>query len=333
MKLRPTRIEGNESMRKLIYFHGFDSSGEGGTVRTLKELLPDWTVIAPDIPVDPKEALPFLKELCQKEQPDVIVGTSMGGMYAQQMHGFKRICVNPAFDISKHKDILKEGTFEFFNPRKDGEKTFTITQDIIQHFAEMEAHQFDGYSKKEIRDVYGLFGSDDTVVNNLDLFKHYYEEAYIFNGGHRLSRESIKGYLIDLIKVAIQGGWYKPYGFKTYSAWPKLYPQETRPSPEDILTTEELNTMSSIIKKRENMAESEFRKEILKGIEHKYAWVADFYRPSTGHRWTEFSFTEPFGERGDEYDNDLAEIERKRVVRLRDVPTAYFKTIEPRTIY
>ena len=72
-------------MKKLIYFHGFGSSGEGSTVRTLRELLPHWTVIAPDIPVDPKEALPFLKMLCEREQPNVIVGTSMGGMYAQQM--------------------------------------------------------------------------------------------------------------------------------------------------------------------------------------------------------------------------------------------------------
>ena len=93
-------------MNKVIYFHGFGSSGEGSTVRTLSELLPDWTVIAPDIPVDPKEALPFLQELCAKEQPDVVVGTSMGGMYAQQMRGFKRICVNPSFNISKRKHIL-----------------------------------------------------------------------------------------------------------------------------------------------------------------------------------------------------------------------------------
>ncbi len=44
-------------MNKLIYFHGFGSSGEGGTVKTLQELLTDWVVLAPDIPVDPAEAL------------------------------------------------------------------------------------------------------------------------------------------------------------------------------------------------------------------------------------------------------------------------------------
>lgn len=55
-------------MNKLIYFHGFGSSGEGSTVRTLRELLPNWTVLAPDIPVDPAESLPFLKEF-SKEEP------------------------------------------------------------------------------------------------------------------------------------------------------------------------------------------------------------------------------------------------------------------------
>ena len=50
----------------------------------MRRELPNDEVVAPDIPVDPAEALPYLKELCEKEQPDMIVGTSMGGMYAQE---------------------------------------------------------------------------------------------------------------------------------------------------------------------------------------------------------------------------------------------------------
>lgn len=95
---------------KLFYFHGFGSSAASGTIRTLREKLPDFKVIAPDIPVDPAEALPLLRELCEKEQPNVVVGTSMGGMYAQQMFGFNRICVNPAFFMSKTSKVLKVGT-------------------------------------------------------------------------------------------------------------------------------------------------------------------------------------------------------------------------------
>ena len=85
---------------KLIYFHGFASSGASGTVENLRRELPDAEIIAPDIPVDPAEALPYLKQLVADEQPDIIVGTSMGGMYAHQMFGFKRICVNPALNMS-----------------------------------------------------------------------------------------------------------------------------------------------------------------------------------------------------------------------------------------
>ena len=187
-------------MNKVIYFHGFGSSGEGSTVRTLSELLPDWTVIAPDIPVDPKEALPFLKDLCAKEQPDVVVGTSMGGMYAQQMRGFKRICVNPSFNISKRKHILKEGTFEFFNRRKNGQTTFTITPEIIAHFAEMEERQFDGITDEDIENVYGLFADNDTTVNCEDIFCQHYKNVIHFHGEHRLNRQIIEEVLLPLIK-------------------------------------------------------------------------------------------------------------------------------------
>jgi len=186
-------------MNKLIYFHGFGSSGEGSTVRSLRELLPEWEVLAPDIPVDPAEALPFLRDFCKREQPDVIVGTSMGGMYAQQMRGFKRICINPAFDISTHQDILREGTFEFFNPRKNGEKTFTITPDIIQHFAEMEAHQFDGITDDDREYVFGLFADNDTTVNCEPAFLQYYTNVVHIHGGHRLNREVIQQVIVPLV--------------------------------------------------------------------------------------------------------------------------------------
>ena len=173
-------------------------------MRTLRELLPEWTVLAPDIPVDPAEAMPLLKKFCKEENPDVIVGTSMGGMYAQQMRGYKRICVNPAFDISQHKDILREGTFEFFNPRKDGAKTFTITTKIIQHFTQMEAHQFDDITEKDKENVCGLFADNDTTVNCEDIFRQHYKNVIHFHGEHRLNRQAIEEVLVPLVKEIVE---------------------------------------------------------------------------------------------------------------------------------
>ena len=134
----------------------------------------------------------------------MIVGTSMGGMYAQQMRGFKRICVNPAFDFSIHKDILREGTYEFFNPRKDGKKTFSITQDIIQHFTEMEVHQFDGITDDERKYVFGLFADNDTTVNCESVFQQHYSNVIRFHGGHRIDRQTIQQVIVPLVQELVQ---------------------------------------------------------------------------------------------------------------------------------
>jgi predicted esterase YcpF (UPF0227 family) len=84
-----------ERNNKLLYVHGFASSGSSGTVMTLRRHLDSWRVIAPDLPVDPFDALELLRNIVEKEQPDVVVGTSMGGMYTQQLWGVPRIIVNP----------------------------------------------------------------------------------------------------------------------------------------------------------------------------------------------------------------------------------------------
>lgn len=185
---------------KLIYFHGFGSSGASGTVETLRRMLPNFTIIAPDIPVDPQEALPFLIQLCTEENPDIIVGTSMGGMYAQQMRGFKRICINPAFNMSTMSKVLKTGNHKFFNGRKDNQKEFVITKEIIQHHNQMERQQFKGITDFDKENCYGLFGIFDSQVNSYDTFKKHYPNAIRFEGEHRLNDKVIHKVLIPLIK-------------------------------------------------------------------------------------------------------------------------------------
>ena len=185
---------------KIIYFHGFASSGASGTVQNLRLILTDDEISAPDIPIDPVEALPFLRELCATEQPDLIIGTSMGGMYAQQMHGFRKICVNPAFNMSTMSKVLKTGEHPFLNGRKDRLKTFRITREIIQHFNQMERQQFKGITDFDIANTYGLFGIHDDLVNTYDLFHRYYPNAERFDGEHRLNAKVLKKVVIPLIE-------------------------------------------------------------------------------------------------------------------------------------
>ena len=185
--------------KKLMYLHGFGSSAASGTVKTLRELLPDFDVVAPDIPVDPVEALPFLRGLCMNEVPDVVVGTSMGGMYAQQMRGYNRICVNPAFEMSKKSKMLTVGTHEYFKPRKDGTAHFEITSEIIRHHAEMEKHQFDGITETDRKQVWGMFADNDQQVNGESLFLQYYNQVIHFSGEHCMDDRVIEDVLVPLI--------------------------------------------------------------------------------------------------------------------------------------
>ena len=104
------------SGKKIMYVHGFASSAQSGTVEMLRHLMPNATVVARDIPIHPEEAMAMLRSMADEEQPDLIIGTSMGGMYTEQLHGFDRILVNPAFEMGETMSKFT-GKQVFQNPR------------------------------------------------------------------------------------------------------------------------------------------------------------------------------------------------------------------------
>lgn len=186
---------------KIVYLHGFASSGATGTAQMLQSMLPEVEVVAPDVSMDPEEALPFLKAFCEEQQPDLIVGTSMGGMYAQQMRGFRRICVNPALNMSRMSRVLKPGVHKYLNGRKDNAKEFRITKETIAHYFQMERRQFDGVTAEEKDLVWGLFGRDDEYAGgNYDLFHKHYPQVRRFDGGHQLNEKALRSTVLPLIR-------------------------------------------------------------------------------------------------------------------------------------
>lgn len=194
--------------RSILYLHGFASSGASGTVEILrKEFLGTGphdrvTVTAPDLPVDPAEALPMIRALAEKEQPSLVVGTSMGAIYAQQLRGFERICVNPCFELSKKYDILYVGKHKWLNRRRDGALEFHVTKDVVRHFQEMEAVQFDGIDEVDRIFCHGLFGSEDPICFSYreEFERHYPGMSRVFAGGHRMNADIVHGVLIPFIR-------------------------------------------------------------------------------------------------------------------------------------
>jgi len=186
--------------KKILYVHGFASSGASGTVKTLRLLLPDAEIIAPDLPVEPEEAMALLGRIVEEQSPDLAIGTSMGGMYAEMLSGIDRILVNPAFQLAD--TLLKNnglGRQEFHNVRADGETSFLVTKSLLEHFREVSSHCFENASADQER-VFGLYGIHDNLVHTYDLFREHYPQAIRFDGEHHLNDAAILHAVLPVIQ-------------------------------------------------------------------------------------------------------------------------------------
>lgn len=178
---------------QVVYLHGFQSSGQSTTAQRLRRTLPKHEVISPDIPVPPEMAMTELKRLASTLSPDaVIVGTSMGGMFAQLFRGFRRILINPSFHPSAHMAKSEGKRLPFHNPRVDGLKDFEVNKKLIKKYEKLESQQFDprfgiiGKNPDSPELVTAFFGDKDDVVNCKEEYLEHYSRYTMFDGGHRL---------------------------------------------------------------------------------------------------------------------------------------------------
>ncbi|MBR5705722.1 MAG: esterase [Deltaproteobacteria bacterium] len=187
--------------KTIVYVHGFGSSAQTGTVTRLRQVLPSARVVAEDIPLHPEEGLKMLHSLVEREQPQLILGTSMGGMYAEMLYGFDRILVNPAFRMA---DTMREhgltGAQRFQQPRSDGVQDFIVTKALVKEYQTMTERCFSGVTEEEKNRVFGLFGDADELVDTYDLFLSHYPQAIRFHGGHRLEDQSFMHAVVPVIR-------------------------------------------------------------------------------------------------------------------------------------
>ena len=194
-------------MKKVIYIHGFASAGSTGSATQMRNhLYPKGVqVLSPDVPVDPLEAVSFLKAFVQQEQPDLIVATSMGALYAEQLKGFPRILVNPSFHMARLLMFRGLGRHEFRNKRQDGATEFKVDKAMIQAFQQVEKDSFKGIDAAEKALVWGLFGKQDKLVNcQSDFLKHYGKaQMQLFDGEHFLNDKVLSHVVMPLVERII----------------------------------------------------------------------------------------------------------------------------------
>ena len=146
-------------MKKILFLHGFFATGSCPMARALKEAFEGTAVVlAPDLPLHPKEALKEIRPIIDREQPDLLLGNSCGSFLAQMLApvvGIPALLGNPYFMMT---EFLKEriGKHEYKAPRRDGNQQLVIDEALIEEFAELEAVQFDHCNPYYKDRVWGL---------------------------------------------------------------------------------------------------------------------------------------------------------------------------------
>lgn len=188
---------------KVLFIHGLASSGAYKMASSLRILLKGSEVIAPDVPIEPGEALNLLEVICRDERPDLIVGLSLGGFWAQKLRGYRKILVNPDFHISRLLRTMT-GEREYLSPRRDGALTFTVTDALCDEYAHLESVEFDGLASEEVALTTGMFADRDEMVNCKDEFERFYPgRARSYPGTHLPNYPEIKKYILPVIEYEV----------------------------------------------------------------------------------------------------------------------------------
>jgi len=188
-------------MKKILFLHGFFASGQCVPALALSESFEGRAeVLAPDLPMHPKEAIEFIHELIDREKPDLLVGNSCGSFYAQMVApivGIPALLGNPHFKMT---EFLKQriGEHQYKSPRKDGKQNFVIDEALIEEFVEMEATQFNNCIPDFKDRIWGLFGEQDTLAHFEPLFLQHYNRSFHFLGGHTPTAEEVRIWYVPL---------------------------------------------------------------------------------------------------------------------------------------
>ena len=184
---------------KILFIHGLASSGAYKMASSLRILLKGSQVLAPDVPIEPDEALDLLERICRDEVPDLVVGLSLGGFWAQKLRSRRKVLVNPDFHVSKLMRT-KIGEVEYLSPRADGARSFFLNEEICEGYRKLEERQFEDLGPEEIALTSGVFADNDELVDCRPEFElHYPGRSHIYPGTHLPNYPQTKQYILPVI--------------------------------------------------------------------------------------------------------------------------------------
>ncbi|MCQ2189750.1 MAG: DUF1653 domain-containing protein [Paludibacteraceae bacterium] len=194
-------------MKTILFLHGFFASGQCVPANALRDVFGETVrVLTPDLPIHPKEALELIHKICDKENPDLIIGNSCGSFYAQMIApvvGIPALLGNPYFKMTEFL-VERVGNHQYKSPRVDGKQDFTIDENLIKEFAEIENEQFNFTSPFYKDKIWGIFGDNDPIAHFEPTFLEHYDKSHHFPGAHTPTADEVKEYYVPLAKKMLE---------------------------------------------------------------------------------------------------------------------------------
>ncbi len=124
-------------MSKILYLHGFSSCGIGNKSLALETYFGSDSIVSPDLPPSPIDAIYTAEEILQSSEFDLIIGSSLGGFYATYLaekYSMKGVLLNPSTQpwetlapyVGWQKRFCDEEVFEFKSVYLEQLKTLQV---------------------------------------------------------------------------------------------------------------------------------------------------------------------------------------------------------------
>ena len=186
-----------------IYIHGLGSGASTSAVKTISKILPQYKWHTLEMNENLKESVAVIDDAVKRLEPQVLMGTSLGGLYVMfadlsSVSCCKRIICNPACNISQ---IIREkigfGVKDYFVPRQDGIQQYELNEEICRDFDEdarrEKMKRVDGDSNYAIFSINDdLIGPEGILANMAVCQELGYTILVDDKGGHRLDRNSLE---------------------------------------------------------------------------------------------------------------------------------------------
>ena len=181
-----------------IYVHGLASGANATTFDKLAKRFPQFIWMSTDFGEDLAENVEQLNDMIRTNYPQLIVGTSMGGLtvlYADAPEAVK-VAINPALSIADSvRHTIGLGKHPYFCERMNGATEFELTEEMCKQYEEY----ISSHKPTLGRGSYALFAEHDELLG--DVASHYAQEYLAecgYNiltdptGAHRIQKSTIE---------------------------------------------------------------------------------------------------------------------------------------------